>query len=139
LVADSPIAQLMMAIDGLDVESVMALFAPEPRLLTADGRRAEGSAAVRELIAEVLGTLRTATHRVTAEWHVDDVWIAEVEADFELQDWLQMRGLPRAIIVRTTTQGIAEARIYGAHEPRLEDHPTGEEGMWIGTRWIPPL
>jgi|SRR5947209_10884883 len=137
--ADSPIVQLLAALDERDVEGVMALLAPQPRLLAADGRRAEGTDAVRELMAEFLGALRATAHRVTAEWHVEDAWIAEVEADYELQDWLLMKALPRVFILRTAADGIADVRVYGAHEQRLTEHRTGEEGMWIGRRWIPPL
>jgi hypothetical protein len=91
------------------------------------------------LVTESLGALRQTAHRITGEWHVDDVWIAEVEADYELQDWLQLNALPRVFIVRATADGIADTRIYGAHEHPLTEHRTGEEGMWIGSRWIPPL
>lgn len=138
--ADSPIVQLLAALDGRDVEAVIALLAPQPRLLAADGRRAEGTEPVRELMAEFLDTLRATAHRITAEWHVEDAWIAQVEADYELQDWLQLKALPRVFILRTAADGIAEVSVYGAHEERLTEHRSGEEGMLIGRRWIiPPL
>lgn len=137
--AESPLEQLLAAIDALDIEAVMALVGSEPRALAADGRRAAGAGEVRELVAELLGALRATTHRVTAAWHVDDVWIAEVEADYELRDFLKLKALPRVFIVRAGEGGIAELRVYGAHEHPLTEHRTGEEGMWIGTRWIPPL
>ena len=136
---ESPIEQLLGAVDELDVEAVMALLGPEPRFLTADGRRAAGSEAVRALLTELLATLRSTTHRITAQWHVDDVWIAEIDADYELQDYLELKTLPRVFILRTRDGGSADLRVYGAHEHPLTDHRTGEEGMWIGTRWIPPL
>jgi len=79
-VTDSPIDQLLRAIDRLDVEAVMAMMAPECRLLTVDGRRAEGAAAARELLTDFLATVRSMTHRITDQWHQDNVWIAEVEA-----------------------------------------------------------
>jgi hypothetical protein len=139
LVAKSPIEQLLGAVDNLDVEAVMALMGPEPRVLAADGRRAAGTEAVRELLTELLAALRSTNHHITAEWHQDNVWIAEVEADYELQDWLELKALPRAFFVREDEGGIADARVYGAHEHPLADHRTGEEGMWVGARWIPPL
>jgi hypothetical protein len=131
--------QLLEAIDKLDVQAVMAQLAPDPRILVVDGRRADGTKAARELFTEFLGALRNTAHRITAQWHVDDVWIAEVEASYELQDYLKLNALPRAFILRIGAEGIAELRAYGAHEQPLTDHRTGEEGMWIGTRWIPPL
>jgi hypothetical protein len=58
---------------------------------------------------------------------------------YELQDWLRLEGLPRVFVARMGSGGIADLRAYGAHEHPLSDHRTGEEGMWIGNRWIPPL
>jgi hypothetical protein len=138
-VSDSPIARLLDAIDKLDLDAAMALAAPDCRLLTVDGRRAEGTQAVRELLASFLGSLRSTTHRITAEWHEDNVWIAEVEGDYELQDWLRIDGLPRAFVLRHGPAGFADLRVYGAHERPLTNHRTGEEGMWVGGRWVPPL
>ncbi len=137
--SQSPIDQLLGAVDDLDVEAAMALVAPDIRLLTVDGRRAEGIEAVRELLGEFLAMLRSTTHVVTAEWHQDNVWIAEVEATYELEDWLRVSALPRVVVLRDGPDGFADVRFYGAHEHLLTDHRTGEEGMWIGERWIPPL
>lgn len=136
---ESPLEQLLVAVDQLDVEAVTALVGPAPRVLAADGRWAEGTDAVRELLAELFGSLRSASHRITAQWHEDDVWIAEVDADYVLQDWLELKALPRVFIVRSGEGGIVDLRVYGAHEHPLTEHRTGEEGMWVGTRWIPPL
>jgi hypothetical protein len=138
-VSDSPIARLLDAIDKLDLDAAMALAAPDCRLLTVDGRRAEGTEAVRALLASFLASLRSTTHRITAEWHEDNVWIAEVVGDYELQDWLRIDGLPRAFVLRDGPAGFADVRVYGAHEHPLTDHRTGEEGMWVGGRWVPPL
>lgn len=135
----SPLEQVLAAIDALDVEAVMALVGSDPRFLAADGRRAAGAGEARKLLAELLAPLRSTTHRITAQWHVDDVWIAEIEADYELQDYLELKALPRVFILRTADGVSADLRVYGAHEHPLTDHRTGEEGMWVGTRWIPPL
>ncbi len=135
----SPIEQFLTAIDQLDRVSAMALFAPEVRLLTADGRRSTGTEAAQQLLSEFLSELRSTNHRITDQWHVDDVWIAEVDASYELRDWLALADLPRIFVARMGSDGIADLRIYGAHERSLMDHRTGEEGMWIGTRWIPPV
>ena len=139
--SDSPIAELLAAIDRLDVEAAGALFASDGSLLTADGRRAHGLEAVRELLRDVLAELRSTSHKVTAEWHWQDgdVWIAEVDANYELQDWLQTGPLPRALVLRNGPNGIADLRVYGAHEKTLGDHDRGEGGLWVGERWIPPL
>ena len=137
---DSPLAKFLAAVDTLDHDAVIAQFAPDARLLTADGRHAKGINGVRELMSEFLGELRTTTHRITAQWHQDNVWIAEVDATYELTDWMETGTLPRAFVMRAGSGGqVADLRVYGAHERRLSDHRTGEEGMWVGERWIPPL
>jgi SnoaL-like domain len=136
---ESPIEQLLKAIDELDVDAAMALAAPDIRFLMADGRHGEGATAVRDLISEFVSDLRSTTHRITAQWHQDNVWIAELEASYELRDYLQLKALPRAVVVRVGPDGIADLRVYGAHERPLMEHRTGEKGMWVGGRWVPPL
>ena len=136
---DSPIELLLRAVDELDVDAAIALMAPDVRFMAVDGRRGQGADAVRKLVTDFISTLRSTSHRITAQWHQDDVWIAEVEGSYELRDWLQLNALPRAFVVRMGADGIADFRAYGAHEQPLTDHRTGEEGMWVGGRWVPPL
>lgn len=134
----SPIDQLLEALDKLDVDLVMALFEPDAHMMTADGRTAEGSEAMRRLLSAFLAQLRSTTHRVTAQWHEEDVWIAEVEAEYELADWMRMGPLPRAFFVREGSRGLSDMRVYGAHEHQLADHGDGG-GLRVGGRWMPPL
>ena len=137
--SDSPIQRLVQAMDARDVDALASLFAPGGRLMTADGRHAADTEAVRAVVTEFFGALRSTTHKVTAEWHQDNVWIAEIDASYELLDWLQLKDLPRVLVVREGPEGIDDLRVYGAHERALTAHRTGEEGMWVGMRWIPPL
>jgi uncharacterized protein (TIGR02246 family) len=134
----SPIDQLLGAIDMLDVEAAVALMAPNCQMLAVDGRRAEGTAAVRELLSDFLATILQTTHQISAQWHQDDVWIAEVEATYELKDRARIRR-PRAFVLRDGPDGLVELHVYGAHDHPFADHRAGEEGMRIGGRWIPPL
>jgi hypothetical protein len=138
-VTGSPIEQVLNAVDDLDVDAAMTLAAPGIRFMAADGRRVEGTEALRDLLTEFLLPLRHTTHRITAQWHQDDVWIAELEGTYELRDYLQLKALPRAVIARIGPDGIVDLRVYGAHERPLTEHRTGEEGMWVGGRWVPPL
>jgi hypothetical protein len=134
----SPLDAFLRAVDDLDADAVMALMAPDCRLLTADGRRAVGTEAVRALIDSCLATLHSATHRVTAEWHVDGVWIAEVDAGYEFkQDRLRIGNLPRAFVARGGPEGLDDLRVYGAHEGRLDDESAG--GLLFAGQWLPPL
>jgi hypothetical protein len=139
IVSESPIDRLLRAVDALDVDAALAPAAPNMRMLTADGRRAEGAAAVHELLADFLGTLRATAHTITAQWHQEDAWIAEVEATYELKDRTRIAGLPRAFILRDGPDGLLDLRVYGAHEQPLEDHRAGGGGMQLGGYWIPPL
>jgi SnoaL-like domain len=138
-VAGSPIEALLGSFDALDLEAVMAQVAPGGGLSTADGRRAEGKDAVREVVADLFAQLRSASYRIVTQWHVDDVWIAELEVDYELQDFMLLKGRRRAFILHQGPDGIADLHVYGEHERPVGEHRTGEEGMWIGDRWIPPL
>lgn len=135
----SPIEQFLSAADRLDLEAMTAMLAPGISLLLADGRRAEGAEAAGELLSDYLSNLRFATHAITQQWHQDDVWIAEVEATYELRDRLRLSSVPRAFILRAGDGGVVEFHVYGARELRLDEHRTGGEGMRIGGRWVPPL
>ncbi|MBV9311314.1 MAG: nuclear transport factor 2 family protein [Solirubrobacterales bacterium] len=137
--SQSPIEQLLAALEGRDVDAVVALFEPDAGFLAVDGGRGKGTDAIRAMVAAYLAALRSSDYRVTAQWHQDNVWIAEVDASYELQDWLELSSVPRAFVVREGQRGISDLHVYGAHEQRLSDHRTGEEGMWVGERWVPPL
>jgi ketosteroid isomerase-like protein len=138
-VSESPIDRLLGAFDALDLDAALAPAAPDIRLLTADGRRAEGAAAVRELLADFFGQLRATTHTVTAEWHEGDAWIAEVEATYELKDRTRLAAMPRAFILLVGPAGWSDLRVYGAHEHPLGESRSRDQGMRIGGHWIPPL
>jgi SnoaL-like domain len=135
----SPVEQLLAAIDSRDLDAAVALFAPDGRLLAADGRRVGGRDAVGELVRSFLGDLRSSSHQITAQWHIDDVWIAELEASYVLTDWLQMNAVPRAMVLREGPDGVTEVNFYGAHELPLTDHRAPDQGTWFGARYIPPL
>ena len=131
--------QLLEAFDKRDVDASMALIAPDCRLMVVDGRRVEGAEAVRELFTEFLGTLRSTTHRITAEWHLDDVWIAEAEAKYELTGMVRLGARPRAFVAHEGPVGLVELHAYGAHERPLSAHEGGDGELRLGGQWIPPL
>jgi hypothetical protein len=138
-VDDSPIAQLLGAVDEFDVEAAVAMFAPDAQLMSVDGRRSVGSDAVRELLTGLVKVLRSSAHRITAQWHQQNVWIAEVEASYELKEDMLKITRPRAFVLQDGPDGFVELHVYGAHEPLLGDHHTAEGEMRLGGRWIPPL
>jgi hypothetical protein len=139
VIKGSPLDEFLRAVDELDADAAMALMAPDCRLLTAVGRRAAGTEAVRALIAEFLATLHSTTHRVTAEWHVDGVWIAEADADYEFKDRLRTGDIPRAYVARGGPDGLNDVRVYGAHEQPLDDDGGSGPELVFGGHWLPHL
>jgi hypothetical protein len=137
-VEQSPLVELLAAIDKLDVEAAMALCAPYCSFMTADGRHAEGHPEVSHLLNEFLSVLRSTFHEITAQWHEGDTWIAEVLASYELRDRLRLEQLRRAFFVRTGADGIQDVRCYGANERQLMDRDDTEP-IRVGGRLILPL
>jgi SnoaL-like domain len=137
-VTQSPIEQLLAALDGLDVDRAAALLGPDVRMVLADGRRAVGAAEVRSLLSSFVGQIRATSHHITAQWHQDDTWIAEVQTSYELPDKARLQ-LPGAFVVRANTEGIFEMHAYGVYEQTLTEHQGAAEGLRVGGRWFPPL
>ena len=135
----SPLDEFLRAIDAFDADAAMAMMAPDCRLLTAVGRSAVGGEAVRTMVAGFLARLCSTTHRVTAEWHVDGAWIAEVDATYEFTDRVRIGDLPRAFVARGGADGLSDVRVYGAHEAPLDDDNWSEQGLMFAGHWMPPL
>jgi hypothetical protein len=138
-VTESPIVEVLTAIDRLDVTAVLALCSPDCHFATVDGRHADGHDAVQRLLGEFLSTIRATHHEVTAQWHQDDAWFAEVVATYELQDRTRIDERLRAFLLRTGPDGIRDVRVYGAHERPLTDRSGGYEPARLGGRLILPL
>jgi hypothetical protein len=136
---DSPITQFLAAADRLDLDGTTSLLSPNARLLTPDGRQVEGSDSIRGLLSALFSELRSMTHEVQAQWHVEDVWIAEASASYELRDWHRFDGLPRAVICHLGDGGVVDLRVYGASEQPLSVHPSSDEPTRVGGRLIFPL
>ncbi|MGO9819060.1 MAG: hypothetical protein ACLPTJ_00225 [Solirubrobacteraceae bacterium] len=137
---ESPVASTLAAIDALDIDAFTALFAPDGRLLTVDGRIANGSSEVREVIGRFAAHLRATHHRLTAEWHPEpDVWIAELDATYELTNYAQLGPYARAIVLRNGSEGIRELRIYGLHERPLIESTRGYQEVYGSGHWLPTL
>jgi hypothetical protein len=139
-VPESPVASVLAAIDALDISALTALFAPDGRLLTVDGRVANGSGEIRQAAGRFTHDLRATNHRLTAEWHPEpDVWIAELEATYELTNYAQLGPYARAIFLRQGSDGILELRIYGLHERPLIDSTRGYQEVYGSGHWLPTL
>lgn len=135
----SPLEEFLRALDQLDPDAAMALMASDCRLLTVDGRHAEGADGVHALLTEFLGTLYATEHRVSAHWHLEGVWIAEVDATYEYKDRVRIGDVPRAFVARGGPDGLSDVRAYGAHEARLDDGTWRRQGLEFAGHWMPPL
>lgn len=117
----------------------MSMFAPNPSVMTPFGAEATGYEQVREALSEFFGELRTTEHLIAAEWNPEPgVWVAELSATYELQDYSRRGPYRRAVVVRAGDDGVTQLRIYGSHElPLLE---TGEYQEVRGPHgWLPTL
>jgi ketosteroid isomerase-like protein len=138
-VSGSPISAVLDALDALDTDALTALLAPSARLLRTDGRAATGVDEVRAALTEFVSELRANTHSITAEWHPEDgVWIAELDATYELRDGERHGPYRRAVVLRSGDDGITDLRFYGSHELPLAAHRPYQD-VRAGTHWLPTL
>lgn len=138
--ADSPMRAVLSAMDALDLDALMALFAPDIRLGMAFGGDAVGLEQVRGELGWFFSELRSARHDVGSTWNPEPgVWISEMSATYELKDFSERGPYRRAMILRAGDGGIRELRMYGEHEPPLPE--TGRPYNEVrGPRgWLPTL
>src|SRR5579863_640465 len=108
---------VLRALDALDLEAAVALFAPDASLSTLFGETASGRDRVREVLGQFLGELRASHHDVGAEWNPEPgVWLAEMSATYELADFSRRGPYGRVMVLREGKDGIEQLRIYGGHE-----------------------
>ncbi len=138
--SDSPIGAVLGAIDALDLEGALRLFAPDGSFMTAFGAEANGFEHVRDELSGFFGGLRGCTHTVETEWHPEPtVWIAEVVATYALKDYSQRGPYKRALVLRQAEDGIASLRIYGAHEEPLSESGDPYQEVRGPHGWMPTL
>jgi hypothetical protein len=138
--SDSPIPAFLRAVDALDLEAVMARFAPAAVLAMPFGQEVTGEQQIRSELREFIAELRATQHDLTSEWNPEPgVWIAEFTATYELKDFSCRGPYKRAVIVHGGDDTVERMSIYGAHELPLpeEGHPytnvRGPHG------WLPTL
>jgi len=117
----------------------VALMGPDCRMLAATGRSYEGAGAVSNMIVELFEVVRSTSHRILTQWQLDDVWIAELEANYELTNDARIGGLPRAMFWRSQPNGSAVLHIYGAHERDIRAFGRPAGALLLDGDWIPPL
>lgn len=131
---------LLRALDALDLDGAVALFAEDGSLTTVGGESATGRESVRAVLGALMRELRSMHHRVASEWHpADDIWIAELSASYELTDYSQRGPYARAIFLRAGSAGIEELRVYGAHELPLQQSGRPYAEVRGPDGWMPTL
>ena len=137
---ESPIRVFIDAIDKLDLEPVIALFAPDGRFTTAFGTEAVGLEQVRGELSKFLSELRATEHQITAEWNPEPgTWIAETTATYELTDFSRRGPYKRAIFARSALGLIEHLTIYGAHELPLPEAERAYTNVRGPHGWMPTL
>jgi ketosteroid isomerase-like protein len=137
---DSPLAAVLEAIDALDVDAFVSLFAPDGNLLTTNGTVGHGTEHVRAVIGDFIGELYGTTHTVTAQWHPEDgVWIAEVDATYDVKQHGRLGPYPRAVVLHQGPGGITELRFYGMHELPLATSTRPYQDVVVDGHWLATL
>lgn len=138
--ADSPIQAVLQALDALDLDAMLALFADSGTLLRTDGRRADGIEQVRASLEQFFSQLRSTSHELSTEWHPEaDVWIGQLAARYELLDFGRHGPYQRVVILRDGPDGIVELSFYGSHELPLQASEAGYHEVYAAGRWMPTL
>jgi hypothetical protein len=140
----SPLEQLLEAFDRLDADACTALFAPDGRLSWVDGHVAQGHAAVRACLTEYFNDLTSTTHTIRDSWQQGQVWIAEIDASYVLEDRSLQGPVSKVMILRMRPEGIGDLRVYAAVEPsfhaaELSHQRARERGLVVGDWRLPPL
>ncbi|MDQ6608014.1 MAG: nuclear transport factor 2 family protein [Actinomycetota bacterium] len=140
----SPLEQLLDAFDRLDADACTALFATDGRLSWVDGHVAEGHTAVRARLTEYFDDLTSMTHVVRDSWHLDQVWIAEIDASYVLEDRSLQGPVAKVMILRMRSEGIGDLRVYAAVEPSFHaaeqrHQRERDRGLVVGDWRLPPL
>jgi hypothetical protein len=138
--SDSPIAAVLAAIDSLDLDRALRLFAPSGNFVTAFGAEATGTDQLRQQLTGFFAGLHGCAHTVDTEWHPEpEVWIAEVTATYELEDFSERGPYKRVLVLRQGDDGIASLRIYGAHELPLTSSAEAYQEVRGPNGWLPTL
>lgn len=131
---------VLRAIDSLDLDGAVALFAPDGSLTSVYGDTAAGREQVQAVLGVFLRALRTAHHDVTSEWNPESgVWIAEMSANYELSDYSRRGPFQRVMILRAGDAGIEQLHIYGAHELPLTEDGRPYREVHGPHGWLPTL
>ena len=130
----------LAALDALDLEAAVGLFADDAALTTVFGETASGRERIRDVLGAFLRELRSARHELTSEWNPEDgIWVAEMSASYVLSDYSQRGPYARAIILRAGEGGIEQMRIYGAHELPLAESGRAYSEVRGAHGWLPTL
>jgi hypothetical protein len=140
----SPLRRFLGTFDRLDADACAAQFTHDGLLRYLDGHVEQGRTAVRECLRNYFADLRSTEHIVREHWHLDRVWIGEVEARYVLVDHSILGPISKVFVMRMAGDAIQDLRVYAAGEPSFHEAAIRHEsersrGFLIGGRWTPPL
>jgi hypothetical protein len=143
-VTRSPLERFLCTFDRLDADACAAMFSPDGRLRFVDGRVERGTMTVRDCLRGYFAELRSTEHVMRGHWHVDQVWIGEVEASYVLADHSKLGPVSKVFVMRMRDKDIEDLRVYAAGAPSFHEAVDRHErerlrGDLVGGRWIAPL
>ena len=137
---ETPLQAVLHALETLDADAAVALFAPDGSLETVFGQRADGRDQVRTLLGAFFAGLRATHYELTSEWHPEEgLWVGELTANYELADRSRRGPYRRAVVVRCASAGIQEMSLYGAHELPLSESGHAYAEVRGADGWMPTL
>jgi hypothetical protein len=138
--SDSLIRDLLSAIDALELQTALSLFHSDAELMTLYGRQGRGTEQVSAVLEELIGELRRTQHEISSEWNPEPgLFIAELTAIYELNDFSRRGPYRRAMVLHATGSKIAAVRMYGAHEKALPEAESPYREVRGPHGWLPTL
>ena len=99
-------------LDAMDIDSIMALFAPDARVVFGNGEPMLGVDAIRTGTVAFLDTIAGLHHSIVTEWNFGDDTIAELKVTYDRKDGQQV-AIPCVTIFHTRAAGkIDDYRVF---------------------------
>jgi ketosteroid isomerase-like protein len=103
---------LFATVDSMDVAKIMALFAPNARVVFGNGQPMVGTDEIGSGITAFYDTIAGLHHGIVNEWNVGDDAIVEFKVSYDRKDGQQV-AVPCVTIFHTDAAGkIDDYRVY---------------------------
>lgn len=99
-------------LDAMDIDSLMALFAPDARVVFGNGEPMLGADEIRAGTTAFLNTIAGLHHSIVTQWNFADDTIAELKVTYDRNDGMQV-AIPCVTIFHTDATGkIDDYRVF---------------------------